>query len=160
MGINESKIVIFENEKGQVIKCFKTNKTIWRYKNGDEYECDIKLFDLSSDEFSNIYKSMKSEDNGYKIVEHSIIFCNCEKCIKTKFENYIPNKWLPSIRLNITKKNYITYDKDKTNYIITGFLSVYRDKINIFIRDFKKIVICFEGLTFTSYILLLSTKLE
>ena len=160
MGIINSKLVLFENSKGQVIKDFGKKTLIWKYNNGGEFECDVKCSDLTEQEFKEMYDKMKNECSDNKIVEHAIIYCNCQRCSRVSFLENIPEKPLTYIQFNSISGRYITYNTEKINYKITGFPSQYQETINIFSNDFKKFVFSFEGVTFSAYILILRAKLE
>lgn len=159
MGISNGKIVLFENDKGQVIK--RDNKLKWRYYNGQEYDCDVQCLELSERDFSEMYETMKLEKDGSRIVNHCIIYCNCNDCHKVSFDrNSLPKKWIKSVILGTKGGNYVTYSIDKINYKLNGYLSLYQETLNIFKSDFKKFIFNFEGVTFSAYILILKAKLE
>ena len=175
MGISNGKIVLFENDKGQVIK--RDNKLKWRYYNGQEYDCDVQCLELSERDFSEMYETMKLEKDGSRIVNHCIIYCNCNDCHKVSFDRnslpktsneapsgsalpILPKKWIKNVILGTRGGDYVTYSLDKIKYKLNGYLSLYQESVNIFSSDFKKFIFNFEGVTFSAYILILKAKLE
>ena len=143
MGITGSKIIIFKNDKGEVIKDYDKDKIIWRYNDGKEYDCELNILPIN--DVTEVYNSIKTNYNkDNKFLENGLMFCNCKNCIKVDFdENYLPKQYI-----NYQHFKDLVYNIDKFQYKIQEWPLRYQE-VTILPDDIKNYHISFDGITFT-----------